>query len=107
MGVGDNALDSTFRNKSGSVTGMSSGSAGFAFSSQTRGAQGSKIIPLQYQFSTGAEGANIDVGLDMGGDGTRGVNIGYDTSRDKWRCNINVNVGESGPISVIASSIDS
>ena len=33
MGVGDYALDSTYSNKSGSVTGMSSGSAGFAFSS--------------------------------------------------------------------------
>ena len=33
MWVGDYALDSTYSNKSGSLTGMSSGSAGFAFSS--------------------------------------------------------------------------
>ena len=61
---------------------MSSGPAGFAFSSQTRGAQGSTIITLQYQFSAGAKGASIDVGLDMGGDRTREVNIGYGTSID-------------------------
>ena len=61
---------------------MSSGSDGFVFSSQTRGAQGSTIITLQYQFSTGAKRAIIDVGLDMGGDGTRGVNIGYGISGD-------------------------
>ena len=82
MGVGDNALDSTYSNKSRSITGMSSGSAGFTFSSQTRGAQGFTIITLQYQFSAGAKGASIDVGLDMGGDGTRGVIIGYGTSGD-------------------------
>ena len=33
MGVVDNALDSTYSNKSRSITGMSSGSAGFTFSS--------------------------------------------------------------------------
>ena len=40
VGEGENILDSTYNNKSKSMTGMNSGSVGFSFSSQTRGTQG-------------------------------------------------------------------
>ena len=43
-GEGENALDSTYSNKSRLMTGMSSGSAGFSFSLQTRRAQGTTTI---------------------------------------------------------------
>ena len=47
-GEGENALDSTYSDKSRSMTGMSSGSARFFFSSQTRGTQGTTTIIRQY-----------------------------------------------------------